>query len=142
MNQTLPRIGLTLFCDRIYNNAHMSTLTKDVVSFNPTQEQQEFIDRITGDHSNSQAAAIRYLIDSGIDVEQSDVVFQNPDQLQRLESTIASNYLTIVLIAAYVAFRLGVSYLPDQAVVPIGIILMAFAGIVALSAISDAINNR
>jgi hypothetical protein len=75
-------------------------------------------------------------------VEESDVVFQNPDQLDRLESVIASNYLTVVLVAAYVAFRLGVSYLPDQAVVPVGIILLAFAGIVAFAAMADAINQR
>jgi len=134
--------GLTLFRPTPYTNVQMSTLTQDVVSANLTMEQYQYIQEHLGDHSNSQAAVIRHLLDRGIEVEQSDVVFQNPDQLDRLESVIASNYLTVVLVAAYVAFRLGVSYLPDQAVVPVGIILLAFAGIVAFSALADAINQR
>jgi hypothetical protein len=136
------QIGLTLFCSIPNTNAQMSTLTQDVVSANLTLEQHQYIQEHLGDHSNSQAAVIRHLLDKGIEVEQSDVVFQNPDQLDRLESVIASNYLTVVLVAAYVAFRLGVSYLPDQAVVPVGIILLAFAGIVAFAAMADAINQR
>jgi hypothetical protein len=114
------QIGLTLFCSIPNTNAQMSTLTQDVVSANLTLEQHQYIQEHLGDHSNSQAAVIRHLLDKGIEVE----------------------HLTVVLVAAYVAFRLGVSYLPDQAVVPVGIILLAFAGIVAFAAMADAINQR
>jgi len=120
--------------------ALMSTQSRDenfTISFQPDDHMAEYIaDMYEGRTKESRSHVVRELIRAGMDAREGRIIVQDTDAWHSMRSMV---YRMVALISIYIAWDTATPYLPADYVVGTGIVLLAFAGLLAVMAMADAV---
>jgi len=118
----------------------MATQERDgnfTISFQPGPDMDDYITQMhKGRTKESRSQVVRELIRAGIEAREGRIIVQDTDAWHSMRSTV---YRMVALISIYIAWDTATPYLPSDYVVGSGIVLLAFAGLLAVMAITDAI---
>jgi hypothetical protein len=107
------------------------------ISFQPDPYMWERIQSMA-ERRDSRSEALRELIRDGLEQQDAAVVVADPEGWRSIKRTA---YRLAALIVLYVAFDAATPYMSTDMAVASGVILLAFAGLIMVMAVADAVSG-
>jgi hypothetical protein len=107
------------------------------ISFQPDPYMYERIEDMA-QRRESRSEALRELVRDGLERQDAAVVVTDPDGWRGIKRTA---YRLGALITLYIAFDAATPYMTTDMTLASGVVLLAFAGLIMVMAVADAISG-